>query len=66
MTIARQRFGKHSLKARIATNRSGSFLLGNGSLASISAATDMLVKVKTLPRIDTRFRPANINKDTFP
>jgi hypothetical protein len=28
----------------------------NGTLARVSDATDSLVKVKALPRIDTRFR----------
>jgi hypothetical protein len=56
MIIARQRFSKHRLKAGIATNRGGSPLLETGSIARVSAATDTLVKVKALPRIDTRFR----------
>jgi hypothetical protein len=55
MTIARQRFGKHHLKAGIETEAEV-HLLNNSSLALVSAATDTLVKVKALPRIDTRFR----------
>jgi hypothetical protein len=41
MTIARQRFGKNHLKAGIATEAEV-HLLGNGSLAHISAETGLI------------------------
>jgi hypothetical protein len=46
LTIARQRFGKHRLKAGIATNRSGSLLIGNGSVSTFSATT---ARLETFP-----------------
>jgi hypothetical protein len=64
MTIAMQRFGKHRLKGGIAANGGASPLLENGSIARVSAATDILVKVKALPRIDTHSRDNGNNRGT--
>jgi hypothetical protein len=51
MTIARKRFGKHRLKARRATNRSESPLIGNGAVNKFSVTS---TKQETFPWLRAR------------